>query len=54
MSASKYLQIGFGIVVIAALIIVPMGFQRYGLFNFAFIPLLAKFLAPYYPEAAFR
>lgn len=30
--SSKYLRLGFGVVVIAALIIVPMGFQRYGLF----------------------
>ncbi|CAN5267378.1 branched-chain amino acid ABC transporter permease [soil metagenome] len=32
MSASKYLQIGFGLVVVAALIVVPMTFNRYGLF----------------------
>jgi hypothetical protein len=24
------------------------------LFNFAFIPVMAKLLAPYYPEVAFR
>ncbi len=32
MTAAKTLKIGFGIVVIAALIIVPMNFNRYGLF----------------------
>ena len=30
--SAKYLKLGFGIVAIAALIIVPMNFNRYGLF----------------------
>ena len=32
MTAGKYLQIGFGLVVVAALIVVPMNFNRHGLF----------------------